>query len=328
MASFRKKGNGWEASVCCKGVRTSKTFDTKLEASHWAASVEQEILSGKRGEIPNKSFGDLLQRYAEKVSPTKRGGSWEVKRIAAFCRDEIASVMLCDLSANDFSSWRDRRLMSVSAGTVLREINLLSHALNTAIKDWGWLRTNPLSGIRRPQEPPPRDRLISDKEIDRLLFALGYDYEEKPISVSARVGAAMLFAIETAMRAGEIATLTWDRVDIEKRTARLNETKNGSKRIVPLSTEAIRLIEQMRGESDSVSIFCLTTDQIDVNFRKAKLRAMIDDLHFHDTRAEAITRMSKKLDILSLARVSGHKDLRMLQIYYRESAEEIAKKLD
>ncbi len=327
MASFRKKGNGWEASVCCKGIRTSKTFDTKLEASHWAASTEQEILSGKRGEIPNKSFGDLLQLYAEKVSPTKRGCSWEVKRINAFCRDEIAGVMLCELSAIHFSSWRDRRLLSVSAGTVLREINLLSHAINTAIKDWEWLKINPLSGIRRPQEPQPRDRLISEQEIERLLFALGYDYDEKPVTIQARIGAAMLFAIETAMRAGEIAGLTWDRVDIEKRTARLIETKNGSKRAVPLSIEAIRLIEQMRVDSDSVSVFGLTTDQIDVNFRKAKLRAMIEDLHFHDTRAEAITRLSKKVDILSLARITGHKDLRMLQIYYRETAEDIAKKL-
>lgn len=151
-----------------------------------------------------------------------------------------------------------------------------------------------------------------------------------PVTISAKIGAAMLFAIETAMRAGEIAGLTWDRVDIDKRTARLVETKNGSKRTVPLSMEAIRIINQLRDvtKSDCGNIFDLTTDQIDVNFRKAKSRAMIDDLHFHDTRATAITRLSKKLDILSLARVSGHRDLKMLMIYYRESAEDMAKKLD
>lgn len=235
MASFRKKGNGWEASICRKGIRTSKTFDTKLEASHWAADTEKEIISGKHGEIPNKTFGDLLTRYAETVSVTKRGAQWEQHRINAFLRDEFTDVKLSHLKPETFSAWRDRRLASVSAGTVLREINLLSHAINTAIKDWGWLKINPLSGIRRPSEPLPRDRIVTDTEIEKLLFALGYDYDRKPIGVSERVGAAMLFAIETAMRAGEIAKLTWNYVDIGKKTARLIETKNGHKRDVPLS---------------------------------------------------------------------------------------------
>ena len=329
MATFRKKGNGWEAAVCRKGIRQSKTFNTKSEATFWAASIEQEILSGKRGDIQNKTFGELLQRYAEKVSPTKRGADWEIHRINAFLRDPISAVMLSDLSANHFSDWRDRRLTSVSAGSVLREINILSHAINTAIKDWEWLKVNPLSGIRRPPEPMPRDRLISDIEIERLLLALGYGHDTPPVSVSARVGAAMLFAIETAMRAGEIAALTLDRVDIDKRAARLVETKNGTKRDVPLSMEAIRIIKQLRNdaESDFGNIFGLTTRQIDVNFRKAKARAMIDDLHFHDTRHLAITRLAHKLDVLSLARMVGHKDLRQLQIYYNMSAEDMAKKL-
>lgn len=325
MATFRKKGNGWEAAVCRKGIRQSKTFNTKSEATFWAASIEQEILSGKRGDIPNKTFGELLQRYADKVSPTKRGSEWEIHRINAFLRDPISTVMLCDLSANHFSDWRDRRLLSVSAGSVLREINILSHALNTAIRDWGWLKVNPLSGIRRPPEPLPRDRLISDIEIEKLLLSLGYDYDTRPVSISARVGAVMLFAIETAMRAGEIAGLTWDKVDIDKRTAKLIETKNGLKRDVPLSTEAIRIINQMGRETEN--IFGLTTRQIDVNFRRAKSRAMVDDLHFHDTRHLAITRLSKKLDVLSLARIVGHKDLRQLQVYFNMSAEDMAKNL-
>lgn len=99
-----------------------------------------------------------------------------------------------------------------------------------------------------------------------------------------------MFSIETAMRAGEIAGLIWDRVNLEKRTARLIETKNGYKRDVPLSTEAIRILNQVK--TDSESVFCLKPDQIDVNFRKAKSRAMIEDLHFHDARATAITNIS------------------------------------
>lgn len=326
MATFRKKGNGWEVGVCKQGIRRSKTFNTKSEAMAWAVYTEQEIIDGLAGKVPNKTFGDLLQEYAKRVSPTKRGSVWELHRINAFLRDPISDVMLSDLSSNHFSVWRDRRLLSVSAGSVLREINILSHAINTAIKDWGWIKSNPLSGIRRPPEPLPRDRLITDLEIEKLLLSLGYDYEDKPITISARIGAAMLFAIETAMRAGEIAGLTWDRVDIDKRTARLIETKNGSKRTVPLSTEAIRILNQVK--SDSESVFNLTTDQIDVNFRKAKSRCMIEGLTFHDLRHTAITRLASKLNILELARAVGHKDLRQLQVYFNMTAEDMAKKLD
>lgn len=328
MASLRKKGNGWEASVCRKGVRRSRTFDTKTEAQHWAADVEREILDGVGGKIPDKSLGELLARYAVDVSPSKRGADWEVKRINAMRRDEITSVKLSNLRPEHFAAWRDRRLRVVAVGTVLREWNLIRHAVNVAINEWGWLKDNPIKGVKRPAQPLPRDRLISDDELERLLYALGYDFEKPPTTISARVGASLLFAIETAMRAGEICGLCWDDVDLDRRVAMLWQTKNGHRREVPLSAEAARIIEQCKGVGlDDSAVFGLHASQIDSLFRKAKKMALIDDLHFHDSRATAITRLAKIVDILTLARITGHRDLRMLQIYYRESASDIAKRL-
>lgn len=266
-----------------------------------------------------------MDHYGKTVSITKRGKEWELKRIKALFDDEIASITLEQLNQTHFVSWRDRRLQVVTAATVIRDWNLISHALNVAVQEWKWLPENPIKGVRKPKEPLHRERRITQDEIDRLLLALGYDYELKPETVTARVGASLLFAIETAMRAGEIASLNWDNVDLENRVARLLMTKNGFPRSVPLSNEAIRLLNQVR--MDTESVFNLRTDQIDALFRKAKKRALIEDLHFHDSRAEAITRLSKKVDILTLARISGHRDLRMLQVYYRESMEDIAKRI-
>jgi len=95
---------------------------------------------------------------------------------------------------------------------------------------------------------------------------------------------------------------------------------------VPLSSEAIRIMKQVQSESDQV--FNLSSSQLDALFRKAKQRTLIEDLHFHDSRAEAITRLAEKFDILTLARISGHRDIKKLMIYYRQSVEDIAKKLD
>lgn len=325
MASFRKRGTSWEAFVARKGIRKSGTFDTKAEAVAWATKVEAEILAGKRGEVPDKPFAALLERYRDEVSATKRGEKWERTRIGLLLRDDLARVRLSELNASHFAAWRDRRLRAVSAASVRREWTLLHHAVNVAVKEWRWLPENPLADVRRPAPPRSRDRRLSDDEIERLLFALGYDYDTPPATATARVGAALLFAVETAMRAGEIVGLTWDRVDLEGRFLRLALTKNGTAREVPLSAEALRLLRQLpRADGPA---FGLSGDLLDALFRKAKARAMIEDLHFHDTRHEAITRLAKKLDVMDLARMVGIRDLRILMVYYNATATEIAGRL-
>ena len=143
---------------------------------------------------------------------------------------------------------------------------------------------------------------------------------------SARVIHAFRFSIETAMRAGEIVGLSWDDVDTAKRIAHLPLTKNGTSRSVPLSNVALALLEELQGREDSC--FRLNSQQLDVLFRKTRDRTDIENLRFHDSRHEAITRLAEKLDVLSLARMVGHRDIRMLQIYYNETAEELALRLD
>ena len=323
MATYRKRKNSWQVIVRRKGISVSATFSTKAEAINWATQEEAGIISGTKGRIKSATFGELLKEYAEKVSPTKKGERWEIIRILLLCKDPIANVKLADLSPSDFAQWRDKRLKTVGHGSVRREWNLLSSAINIAIKEWGWLTNNPLKEIKRPAAPASRDRLISDREIELLLYTLGYG--PKLQTISSRVGAAMLFAIETGMRASEITNLKWD--DLAGPVAIINKGKTlASVRRVPLSKEALRILGKLPKESDYC--FNLNTKQMDSLFRKAKGKSLIEDLHFHDTRHLAVTRLAQKLDILDLARMIGHRDLKQLQIYYNQTAEEIAKKLD
>jgi len=327
MATFIKRKGTWRAQVRRQGITKSGTFDTKAEAVAWATKIEAEILAGQRGETPDKPLSALLDRYAEEVSSTKRGERWERLRLALIGRDALGAVRLPALNASHFAAWRDRRLREVSAASVRREWTLLHHALNVAVKEWRWLPENPLATVRRPAPPRARDRRLSDDEIERLLFALGYDHDTPPVTATARVGAALLFAVETAMRAGEIVGLTWDRVHLEECFLRLPLTKNGTAREVPLSAEALRILRQMPRAEDRPSVFGLSGENLDALFRKAKARAMIGDLHFHDSRHEAITRLSKKLEVLDLARMVGIRDLRILMVYYNATAAEIAGRL-
>lgn len=323
MASIIKRANSWRASVKLKGVRQTATFQTKAEAQAWAAMIESEIYEGHRSQIKTATFGELLEEYERRVTPTKRGARWEKVRIKMLLRHSIASVKLKDLDVTHFVNWRDERLKDIAPASVRREWNLLSSAINTAIKEWKWLKHNPLSELKRPPSAAPRERILTPKEIEALSYALGYEADQPIKTISARVAAAMLFAIETGMRAGEIAGLTWEA--IHGAVASTSGKTMAATRKVPLSKEALRILEQLPKTSDKC--FDVTTRQLDALFRKAKERVMIHDLHFHDTRATAVTRLAKKLQILDLAKMIGHKDLRMLQVYYRDSAEEIAKRL-
>ncbi|CAK0768880.1 putative integrase/recombinase HI_1572 [Gammaproteobacteria bacterium] len=303
---------------------------------------EADISAGKLGRAPDHSFGELLQRYLDEVSIHKDGSQFERVRLLSLIGapgkdgtprvpDPLSQVRLPNLGPEHFAAWRDRRLASVSAATVLRVWNLLSSACTRAVNEWRWIPSNPMSGVSRPAEPPPRTRRNSQDEIERILHACGYSRDEPPINQQERVGAAFLFAIETAMRAGEICALRW--TDIDGRVARVRSIEKGARktktgRTVPLSGEAMRILEQLRSINKD-QVFAIRPSLLDALFRKAKSRAMIDDLHFHDTRAEALTRLSKKVDVMQLARISGHKDIKILyNVYYREKMEDIVNLLD
>ena len=129
------------------------------------------------------------------------------------------------------------------------------------------------------------------------------------------------------MRAGEIIGMRWPDVMLEKRLVRLPKTKNGDARDVPLSKKAVALIEHMKG-LDPERVFTLSSALLDNYYRQGRDLAGIVGPTFHDARATALTRLSKKLDILELAKMVGHRDPRSLMIYYRQSATEIAAKLD
>lgn len=323
MASFRKRNGRWQAEISKNGKRQAKSFDSKAEAKDWAAVTEAEITQNTAEKFESGPFRKLIDRYARTVSIHKKSARWEIIRLEKMMRYPIADIPMKDLSPRHFAEWRDKRLEEVSGSSVNREMQTLSHALNTAVNEWEWLPKNPMQGVRRPKKNKPRDRRISQDEIDLLIYVSGYKKDKPPQKVQELVIHTFLFALETAMRAGEILGLEWKDVDLERRVATLQDTKNGDKREVPLSTEAIRLLKMLPD-----TVFGLKSSQLDSVFRKMRKQAMIDDLHFHDTRHEAITRLASKLDVLALARMVGHRNIAMLQVYYNESAEDLAKRLD
>ena len=321
MAHIYKTTSGWRAQVARLGVRQSQTFPTKAAAEAWARQVESDLLARKRGALPKYTVLQALQKYGQDVSPKKRGHAWEVKRLALFGAQPWAGKLLQDLKPGDMAAWRDLRLQHITPGSVLRDFVLLRHVFSVAAKEWQWIDKSPLEGFSLPDDNRPRDRRIGWREVRAIVRALGYVSHGQPGNKSQEVALAFLLALRTAMRAGELLGLVPADVDLSKRVAVLHETKNGDARRVPLSKAAVRLFKRWPGWTVDVATR-------DVLFRRARDACGIADLHFHDARAEALTRMSQKLTPFELARVSGHRDLSiLLSRYYRETAEQIALKL-
>lgn len=335
MATYRKvqlkSGTKWRVQIAVSGTRESASFSTKAEAVAWAAERETEIRRGAAAGGSKKTLLDAFARYEKEVSEHKRGKRWEIVRMNAIARHPVNGKALGDMRMEDITpevlgAWRDARMAgdgAVSGSTVNRDLNLLSHVFATAQTEWKWIHASPTASVRRPKEAAARDRRISDDEIERICFALGFD--EKPVTTkSGAVAVAFLFAIETAMRAGEICALTPE--NVRGTVAHLPITKNGRKRDVPLSKRARELLKLL--PASDASVFGLAPSTLDALFRKAKARAAIEGLTFHDSRHEAITRLAQKLSVLELARMVGHTNLNQLQTYYNETAENIAARLD
>lgn len=321
MAAPKKDGKVWRHRIMVDGKRTSGTFDTKAAALQWEAETRTAAKSPGLA-LAAKTCDDAFRKYQKEVSPKKRGKRWEELRLEVFARSSLAKVKMGELRPSHIAAWRDERLQAVQPATVNREMNLLSNVFAIARKEWHWLDASPTKDVSRPKEAPPRDRRITEDEIKAICAALGWSRDAKgmtPTTKQHRIAIAFLWAIETAMRAGEICSLA--KGDVVGRVARLRMTKNGLPRDVPLSKRAIELWAMVPDG------FSLATATLDALFRKARIRAGVTGMTFHDTRHEAITRLAAKVHVLDLARIVGHQDLKMLQRYYNASAEDIADRL-
>lgn len=329
MATYTKRKDSWRVQVCVNGIREGATFDTKTQAKAWAAQREFELRQQGEGKLPEYSLYEAMVRYRDTVSVKRKGEKWERDRIAKFMRDNpnLIKRKIAVITSDDLGKWRDKRLTEVSPGSVRREANLWSAIFTIARQEWKWIKKNPWKDVRMPPQPKPRDRRISEDEIDRLCMAAEYEPFEAPNNFTQQVMVAFLLAIETGMRSGEILKLEWRHAYLSDRYVKLFDTKNGDNRDVPLSTTAVKLLACMDGLSDEL-IFTVKNGSFQTLFKKLKQRCEIENLHFHDTRHEACTRLAKKLPIEDLARMLGHRRLDSIMIYYNATASEIASQLD
>ena len=330
-----KNQKRYKVRVDYKGKRfASKTFVKHNDAVLYERNALSELQ--KTGHIKDHSaqaimtLSEALNKYRDEVSINKKSYVSECSRVKIFKQQDFANKSLIQVSSRDIAQFiKDRTKLGNTPSTIQKYVALLQHLFNIARKEWGMESLeNPCFNVTKPKTNNARERRLEHGEEDLLLDALK-DSQNIYIEYLA------IIAIETAMRKGEILNLKWRDINLQERTVFLAITKNGSSRTVPLSSRAIKAfkdIEDMNATdgydtSAKSCVFHTTSNAILLAFRRATKKANLENLHFHDLRHEATSRLSKTFNVLELARITGHKDTKMLMRYYHADAAEMATRL-
>lgn len=325
MATITKRGQSWFAQVRRKGFTPlHKSFPSKGEAQVWARQQESRMDSGTATKAPQPlgriRLSELVDRYIEQVSPRKRGSEVEIARLRKMQRSALFDLPVSKLHPQAIASFRDERLEQVKPGTVRRELALLRHIIETARRDWGMrIGENPARLVSLPIADDQRERRLEPGEFERLTAAL-------TSMRNTQVKTAFLLAIETGLRRGELLTLDWRYIDLDRRTAHIPVTKTGVARTIPLTEGAIEILAALANRTGPV--FSMSGNALRLAWERLRAKAGVRDLRFHDLRHEAISRYCELgLSIPEVAAISGHRDPRMLLRYTHIRAETLAARM-
>ena len=323
-----KKGVVWRVQVCVNGTRDSARFPTKPEAARWGYERETELKNGP-DLVSGKTMGDAFERYALEIPSDKKGRRWETIRLKKFQTDIIARVPAADLTIEDGEGFIERGLAAgLAPNTVIREMALIKPVVRRMVR-WKWIPAYPWSGLKMPPSGKRRTKLYTEKEIASILEATPLELTTTNLSVTQQVVVAFMVALETGMRQNEICNIRDDWWDRSARVIKLPAwvTKTDTARDVPLSTVATEWLSMLEIRPSGM-LFAVDAQSASVLFTRVRKRAGVLDGTFHDSRHYAVTKLSKKFDVMSLARVIGHSDIRELMTYYEADAAELATLLD
>lgn len=332
MSSIRKRGKKYQVQIRRKGtLPISRTFHSKQDALEWSrhmeSSADRRELPPSYKELANYTLADIMIRYRDEISITKLGYDNERHYINRFIKTKFSKQHLISLKPSTFSTYIDEQLKTYKPATVCRDIAIIQHALETAIRKWNIpLNENPLRKVTKPRVDNIIRKRYSKEQYQQILKALSNCLNLYAVPL-------VEFALETAMRRSEILRAQWSDVDFEKCTLDIPKAKNGFPRVIPLSPKAINILLSLQTMNkvtykDNKTIFPVTVNSVRCMIKTIHRCSNIKNFRFHDLRHEAITRYFEMgLSVPEVSIISGHRDYSMLQRYTQITAEDVLKKL-
>ena len=300
------------------------TFRTKTDAKRWAQDTESSIRHNRYFQVLESrrhTVADLIDRYTRDVGPRRPKGEKKVSSMLRLWREELGPYTLADATPAMIAEVRDKLAAGKThrggkrkPATCNRYLGVLSHVFTIAVKEWGWVESNPVFKVQRFPEPRGRVRFLSDDERERLLAVCRASSDQ-------RLYPLIVCALCTGARAGELLKLRWPDVDLQRGVAVFHETKNNERRAVPISGPALDALLERRKirRVDTDLVFPSKTGLPKFPQRaweQALEAAEIDDFRFHDLRHSAASYLAMSgATLAEIAEVLGHKTLAMVKRY-------------
>ncbi|MHB2207565.1 tyrosine-type recombinase/integrase [Methylobacterium sp. CM6257] len=327
MATIRKRNSKFQVQVRLKGSPSlTRTFATKTEAVRWARDVEGGKINRNNASTAEQTrkvtFGDLLERYYKDILSHRYWYRTEYSILRRFSKSFIYNIDISELSEAEVARYRDDRLKIVKPATVVRELSIGSHCITVAQSEWGIrLPVNVFKMVRKPKIRNGRERRITDEEWNNLVQA---DLSRGRRSLIHIVE----FAVETAMRKGELLRAKWVDVDFRQSTLHIPMTKNDYPRTIPLTPRAVEILKSIPKDGSRPEIFGVKYGTLSCWWTELLQAARVQDCRWHDLRHEGISRhFERGLSIPEVALISGHRDYQMLRRYTHIKPENVAAKL-
>lgn len=315
----------------------SATFTTRTQAKKWAQKMESEIRGGRYfglQEDTEKTFAEFVDRYIEKELPKNPKSYQKYKSQLLWWKQHLGKYFLCHISPPMIAGLRDtllqettRRQSLRSNSTTNRYLAALSKAFTIAVKEWAWLKENPVLKITRPKENKPREQYLEKEQIAILLEACKK-------SKCPFLYAIVLLSLATGARKGEILGLKWTDLDFTRSTATFHATKNGETRTVPLSQAVIDLLKDERRKRAILSEFVFPSQNgkkpadIRTAWENTVEQVNLKNICFHSLRHTAASHLGMSgASTLEIAAILGHKTLAMVKRYSHLSVSSTARAL-
>lgn len=328
MATFEKRvgttgKTTWRVRVRRQGGPwLTKSFSRKTDAETWARGIEHQLDAGEHvasSEARKRTLGEAIDRYLTVTLPQSKHqkNSKEQTRLLNWWKAEMGTRALMSIQPSTIAEVRDR-LASVpnrfgktlSGSTINRRITALSACLTVCVKEYGWLRKNPIPNVTRMPDSKGRERFLSEPERLALLA-------QCETSRCEALAPLVKLALATGARKGELVGLLWANVDLERRIIRFVDTKNGDNRTVPLAATAVQvLVEWKKGKLPVGPVFPMTVHDVNIPWRAARAAAGLHDFRFHDLRHSAASYLAMSgASLMDIAAILGHKTLAMVKRY-------------
>jgi integrase len=335
-----KKKDGtitYHAEVRLKGYPPQReSCRTRTLAKKWIQDTESAIRDGRHfriAEAKKHTVKDLIDRF---ISQWLAQFPHRVVRQTAYLswwKDRLGHLFLSDLTPAVLADARDALLAEKTPrgnirnpSTANRYLAAFSRALTIAMKEWGWLDDTPMRKVSKPSEGKGRNRLLSIEEKNRLLQAC-------QTSPNIHLYPIVSLALLTGMRFGEIVNLRWEDINYDGKTITLEKTKNGERRVLPLTPAVERiftLCRQMDIPTGLVFKPSSPTNRsglVDIRnvFVKVLKEAGISDFRFHDLRHAAASYLAMNGATQGeLMAILGHKTPTMTRRYAHYSQKHVA----